>query len=71
MRAVSKFFEWCQVDGLELGQIEPLRIPDYVEMPSDELSASRVKQHLAVVGARESFRTTELCDRTESQLNQI
>src|SRR5690242_15017171 len=49
-RAVSDFFDWCAVAGLqELGRLQPVHVAAYIEQIGLTHSAPSVKQHLAAV----------------------
>jgi len=49
LRAVKRFFLWCEKNKIALGQIEPILVAAYVEQFSKEMSAPTVKQHLAAI----------------------
>lgn len=48
-RAVWRFFDWCDGHGIELHQIEPLRLSLYIEELGGQVSPPTVKQHLAAI----------------------
>lgn len=48
-RAVWRFLHWCDDRGLELTDIEPLRLSLYIEELGRQVSAPTVKQHLAAI----------------------
>ena len=47
--AVTRFFAWCDEQGLELDQISPIAVATYIEALQDTYSAPTVKQHLAAI----------------------
>ncbi len=49
LRAVCRFFDWCDQNGLELIDIEPFHVAAYIELLSKELAAPSIKQHLAAI----------------------
>ncbi len=48
-RAVRDFFQWCEDRGIELSDIEPIRVAAYIEQLQDSRSAPTVKLHLAAI----------------------
>jgi integrase/recombinase XerD len=46
-RAVASFFQWCEVRGIRLDQIEPVMVAAYIEELCGTHSRPTVKQHLA------------------------
>ncbi len=48
-RAVRDFFQWCEDRGIELSDIEPIRVAAYIEQLQGSRSAPTVKLHLAAI----------------------
>src|SRR6202049_1954279 len=48
-QAVSRFFAWCEGNGLELDQLKPVIVAAYIEGLQSSMSAPSVKQHLAAI----------------------
>jgi len=48
-RAVSRFCDWCETEGVSLGELTPPLASAYIEVLESELSPPTVKQHLAAM----------------------
>ncbi|MCA9168462.1 MAG: tyrosine-type recombinase/integrase [Planctomycetales bacterium] len=48
-RAVGRFAEWCDEQGLELVQIAPVVVATYIELLTGQMGPSAVKMHLAAI----------------------
>lgn len=48
-RAVSDFFAWCDDQGFDLSEIEPIVVAAYIEYLGSIYSKPTVKQHLAAI----------------------
>ncbi len=46
-RTAVRFFSWCEMRSLELGQIEPFHVASYIEQMSQMYSPASIKRHLA------------------------
>ncbi len=49
LRAVCRFFDWCDQNGLGLIDIEPFHVAAYIELLAKQLAAPSIKQHLAAI----------------------
>src|SRR6266446_9467942 len=49
VRAVKRFFDWCEDHHLGLDDIEPIVIAAYIEELGTEIAKPSVKQHLAAI----------------------
>ena len=47
--AVTRFFTWCDEQGLEINQISPVAVATYIETMQGVYRAPTVKQHLAAI----------------------
>jgi integrase/recombinase XerD len=48
-RAVGRFADWCEVEGLRLGDLTPFHVAAYVERLGRQMAKPTVKQHLAAL----------------------
>jgi site-specific recombinase XerD len=48
-RAIARFFDWCDIRGIELTDISPLVVAAYIERLTQQRSAPTVKLHLAAI----------------------
>jgi site-specific recombinase XerD len=49
VRAVVRFLKWCEAQGWQLEHIEPMGVATYLEHLQGHVSASTVRQHLAII----------------------
>src|SRR5207245_3673359 len=49
VRAVKRFFDWCDDHRLGLNDIEPIAIAAYIEELGSKIAKPSVKQHLAAI----------------------
>jgi site-specific recombinase XerD len=57
-RAVKQFFDWCEVQRLQLHEIEAIAVAAYVEQLGGRASKPTVKQHLAAIRQLFDYLTT-------------
>jgi integrase/recombinase XerD len=48
-RAVTRFLNWCDERGVQLTQLEPMRVAVYIEQLTQDRAPQTVKQHLAAI----------------------
>lgn len=49
MRAAHRFFEWCELRGLQFSDVQSFHVSAYIEELSNSLSVASVKQNLAAL----------------------